>query len=318
MPSLPLEPVLIHDFPLGTYVNSLAIRKQDGDILVTLASIPQVYLISTRDEFEATKVATIPGVQAALSIVETQVNEFYVVAGNLSVTEKTSEKGSYSVWKLDMRKKDRSVEPAKVADVTDAALLDKATPLDSTRLLIPDSILGSVWMLNIKSGQSRVVLNDTASMSPVTPSGVGINSVGIHGDFLYYDNSQKGSISRVPIDLQTATPVGPVEPLFQNNDTVFAQGFAFRGNSLWLANGFDEINLFSGATSPQISTPLATEVVAGSPNETTFVGPSDCKFGRKPLDLKRGSLYVTTTGKSSEGYVYGGSLFRVDLGPHLS
>ena len=68
-------------------------HKRDGDILVSVATMPEIYLISTYHIFKPVKLATIPGVEIALSIIETHVDEFYAVVGNFSVMATRSESG---------------------------------------------------------------------------------------------------------------------------------------------------------------------------------------------------------------------------------
>jgi hypothetical protein len=139
-PSFPLEPNLIHEFPLSNYVNSLAVRKRDGDIMVSVATTSEIYLISTNHKFKPVKLATIPGVAAAIGIIETHVYEFYVDASNLPATAKMSTRGSFSIWRLDMKKKVSAIQPTKVADIKEATLLDRVTPFDSESLLASDGI----------------------------------------------------------------------------------------------------------------------------------------------------------------------------------
>jgi hypothetical protein len=282
--------------------------------MVTVATTAQIYLVSTNKVFEPINVATVPGVQAALGIVETCTDKFYVVGGNLSVTDKTAEPGSFSVWKLDMTKGVRNTQLTKVAGIPDARLLDRIMQWDEDTLFISDSILGVVWSMNTRTGKSAVVLNDTATMTPITASGVGVNYLGVHGGFLYYDNSERGEISRIPVDRRTGTAVGPAEVLVKHKGELFPQGFAFRGNELWLTNAFNQVMRISGLTRREASHP-SMDVVAGSLNGTKFAGLSDCKFGSKTQDLERGSLYVSSIGKVGTQWVFGGSVWRVDAGP---
>ena len=314
--SFPLTPHLIHEFPKETYLSSIAVRKRDGDIVLTVATTAEIFLISTDKQFKPVKLATLPGVEAAIGIVEACVDEFYIVGGNLSVTENTATAGSFSIWRLEMRTGNQPPNLTRVADIEGALLLDRVTQLDSETLLVSDTILGVIWSLNIGSGESHVVLNDTATMSPVSPSGVGVNYIHTYGNFIYYDNSEKGLMGRIPIDPRTVTATGPPEIFFKNNETLFPQGFTFRGDELWLASAINnQVLLISNATSQGSSSP-SIKVVASHPNDTRFAGLTDCKFGSKPEDLERGSLYVTPIGKVGDTWTFGGSLWRLDVGPY--
>ena len=81
-------------------------------------------------------------------------------------------------------------------------------------------------------GESLVILDGRASMAPQTLSGVGINYMSIYGDYIYYENSEKGEISRIPIDPQNGTALGPAQVLVQNNGTIFPEIFATHKNNL--------------------------------------------------------------------------------------
>jgi hypothetical protein len=145
-------------------------------------------------------------------------------------------------------------------------------------------------------------------MTPFMPSGIGINFVSAHGDFLYYDSSQRRQISRIPTDLRTGTATGDAQILLQSNETMDPQGSTFRKTNLRLANAiFNEINLLPSATKVERISLQSVKVVAGDPRDTIFVGPTDRKFGKKALDVKRGSLYVTTTELSGHNWTYGDS-----------
>ena len=128
---------------------------------------------------------------------------------------------------------------------------------------------------------------------------------------------RRGQTNRIPISSATATATGLAQVLIQSNETLYPQGFTFRKNDLWLANArFNQIDLFHDELVANASLPLSFELVAGSPNETVFAGPTDCEFGREPRDQKRGSMYVTTCGISGGKYTFGGSVWRLDVG-HL-
>ena len=101
---------------------------------------PENFLISTDNKFELIKVATIPRVEATTRITEISVDEFYIVAGNLSVAAKVATPGSFSVWKLD-KNGPHSAQPTKIADISDGTLLNRIPSLDSETLIVSGSTL---------------------------------------------------------------------------------------------------------------------------------------------------------------------------------
>jgi hypothetical protein len=122
-------------------------------------------------------------------------------------------------------------------------------------------------------------------MTPIMPAGIGINYVSVHGDFLYSDNPRR-QISRILIDLHTGTRDAQI--LLQGNVTMYPQGFTFNKNNLWLPNAiFNEINLLPSATKMERNSLQSAKVVTGDPSDTIFAGPTECKFGKRALDVKR-------------------------------
>lgn len=100
----------VASFPKGTWLENLAIRqsdRSDGYALVTILSAPEVYLVSTSNEFAPIKVATFPNALGCLRIVELRLDIFYVVVGDWSASTGLSTPGSYSVWEIDMRERSR-------------------------------------------------------------------------------------------------------------------------------------------------------------------------------------------------------------------
>lgn len=285
----------------------MAVRKQDGEILVTVATSAQIFLVSSEQEFDPIEVAVLPNVNAAIGILETCKDEFWVTGGNLSITGHSTEEGSFSIWKLDF-----SSGPAKARltdrfDLPRALLPDRIMQWDERTLFISDSVLGVVWSVNTRSGAVAVVLNDTATMAPVEK--IGINDLAFHEGHIYYDNSDLGEVSRIPVHHELGTATGPAEVLIRNKKQIFPQGFDLRGGELWIADGFNQVMLLK-----DVDLTSDLEVVAGNLNGTKFAGLTDCKFGRKAQDLERGSLYVSSDGAVDGEWVFGGSIWRVDVG----
>ncbi|KAK5562657.1 hypothetical protein LTR43_011740, partial [Exophiala xenobiotica] len=213
----------------------------------------------------------------------------------------------------------------KVADVP-TGLLNGLTALNAVEgiLLAADSELGVVWSIDVRTGKTGVAINDT-SMAPVQSSTVplGINGLHVVDQSLYFTNTNKVSLSRVPLDMTTGMAIGPVETLVKSSETC-PDDFTvdFRGN-VWLASdAYNELVLLANATATSTSVSSNIQVISGSPNAKRFMGPSATAFGNSALDLQRGSLYVTING-GMEPYKYknwtvGGSLLRCDVASFLS
>ncbi len=109
--------------------------------------------------------AEIPAATGLLSFVEIEKDTFYVVAGNISVTLLIHTAGNFSVWRVDVKtfKLNNSLARVeRVEDIPHAKFLNGATVLsckDGT-LLITDSLLGSVFRVNTRSKEVRLITKD--------------------------------------------------------------------------------------------------------------------------------------------------------------
>ena len=280
---------VIHQFPNETWLENLAIR-QNGQILVTVLSAPELYLVDPFDaDSSATLIHRFPKATGLLGIVELQQDVFYVIAGNWSVETFQTTVGSYSVWKIDMRSsKVPDGSPAitsKVTDVLDGVFLNGMVVLNRWRglVVIGDAGAGVVFTLNVETGVYSQTINDP-TMKPISLH-LGINGMKIHGGYLYYFATEQKLFSRIPINASDGTPAGPVEVIAT---IFFGDDFSF-----------DEIgNVFVGQniqnTVAKITPDGGVTVVAGNLNSTLVAGPTSTAFGRTQQD--RSVLYVTTTG----------------------
>ncbi|KAL9608313.1 MAG: hypothetical protein Q9167_006852 [Letrouitia subvulpina] len=312
---------IVWEFPLGTWVENIAITK-DGDALVNLLTSPEVYLVPTSPPHKPTLVATIPRVIGLLGITQVGVDVFYVVAGNFTLT--SSGPGSYSVWKVDLRGVAPSAaKPSKVVDIPQAIFLNGLTVLNPVKgvLLIADSGAGVVWSLDVHSKKVAIAINDT-TMAPSGDSiAIGINGLHTVGNELFYTNTNRLSFNKIPIDLATGMATGPGVVLTTNSDLApddFTTDFE---QNAWVAsNANNQLVLLPGALNPSADS-VPVKIVAGTRDSTTVAGLTAAQFGTTAKDLKRGSLYVTTTGGLLQyihrNWTTGGTVSRVDLRPYL-
>jgi hypothetical protein len=283
----------IHQFPNNTWLENLAVR-QDGQIIVTVLSAPELYQV---DPFHAnsspTLIHRIPGATGLLGIVELQQDEFYVIAGNWSVKTFETTNGSYSVWKIDMRKSkvlDGSIHPppivSKVTDIPEGVFLNGIAVLNTSKSLVVvgDAGAGVVFTLNVKTGKYSKTIDDP-TMKPGASLHLGINGVKTRGRYLYYATSEQEIFCRIPINGNDGTPTGSAEVIAKN---VFGDDFSFdpAGNA-YIAKNFKD-------TVAKITPEGVVTVVAGSLNSTEVAGATATEFGRTRKD--RSVLYVTTSG----------------------
>lgn len=317
-----LTPAIVTEFPRGTWLENLVIRQSDGNALVTVLSAPEVYLISTDNSFKPVLVASFPGNLGCLGIVELGHNVFYVATGNWSVYTDQSTPGTYSVWQIDMR----NVEPhhaktSKIADLPQAGFLNGMAVLNPYRgtLLVADSLYSAVWSVNVHTGEVGVAINDT-SMAPISVpiAQLGINSLHVLGDNLYFANTDQTTFNRVPINLLTGAATGPVVPLLRSNlSSIGPDDFIidFRGNVLMTADLLSELDFLPGAATPGVSS-TRSEIVAGSRYDQKIAGWTAAQLGTKAEEVKRGRLFVTTNGGPlnypAHNWTSGGQLISLD------
>lgn len=317
-----LTPYIITEFPRGTWLENLVIRQSDGNALVTVITAPELYLMSTDDSFNPVLVASFSGYASCLGIVELGHNVFYVIAGNWNPYTLRSTPGTYALWRVDMRGvKPERAKISKIADFPQAGFLNGLTVLNPVRgiLLLADSLYSAVWSVDINTGNTQVVINDT-TMAPVpgSPAPLGINSLHVLGNYLYFDNTDRTSFHRIPIDLGSGRATGPVTTLLRSDSsTVTPDDFVidFR-NNVWLtADLLGELDFLPGAATPG-ATSTQAELVAGSKYDQKVAGWTAAQFGTKVEDVAKGSLYVTTNGGplnyATRNWTSGGQLIRLD------
>lgn len=328
-----IQPQVIHEFPLGTWLENLALRTSyPPGVLVNMLSSPDMYLVPTNPPSAPVHIAHIPYNLGLTGIAEMGHDVFYAIAGNFSADTFHVQVGSFSIWQVDLRglpglPRNLTSKTRKVVDIPEG-LLNGLTVLNPVEgiLLAADSELGVVWSINVHTGETAVAINDTA-LAPVqsSPLPLGCNGLHIVDQNLYFTNTNKASSSRVPLDMTTGRATGPVETLVQTPN-ISPDDFTldFQGN-VWLASdAYNELVLLANVTATPASASASSniQIVAGSPNATRVLGLSAAAFGNSALDLQRGSLYVTTNGGAEE-YLYrnwtmGGSLLRYDVASFLS
>jgi hypothetical protein len=136
-------------------------------ILVTLIDHPELHLINPFDPDNTILVSTFPDALGLLGIAEFQPDQFAVVVGNWSDIPDATTPHSYSVWQVDMRpflsQYDKLLRPAvvrKVTDIPPALFLNGLTLLnwDEEKVLVCDSGLGAVWIVDIVTGDYHIAI----------------------------------------------------------------------------------------------------------------------------------------------------------------
>lgn len=300
----------VYQFPNETWIENLAIRS-NGKILVTLISAPEVWEVDPFAEpTTAELVYSFPDAISLLGIAEYAPDVFAVNVGNFTYQTVTSEKGSWSVWSLDLREHGHShpwpghggdkeeCKARKITDIPAAELLNgmSSLPTNPSTLLVADSGLGVVWHVDAMTGSYEIGI-DEPEMKPNTsvPLHLGVNGIRFAPDFdgyAYFTNTFKTPhFNRVPIDAE-GKATGPVEVIL---DTVTPGGVPDDFSIDHEGNAYIADGAFNGLLKVAIAE-MSTQIVVGGTDRSKIVGQTACNFGRAKRDVRRRTLYVTNTG----------------------
>lgn len=201
----------------------------------------------------------------------------------------------------------RNAEPALLAPIPQAALLNGLIHLTGSRYLVADSYAGRILEADIATGETRMWLEHiwlahAADPFHPVPQFPGVNGLKRFGDSLYVSSTEQQKIIRIP--LGPAFSAGEPEVFMT---LINLDDFAFDAEG----NLYGATHIYN--TLVKINPARQVSVVAGL--EQGMAGSTAVAFGRTEED--RNSLYVTTNGGMSrppEGGIQPGRVVRVDVG----
>lgn len=308
--ALPLPVQVVHQFPVGTWMENLAVRKT-GEILATCLSSPQLFQVDHNAVKPIELVHTFANATGCTGITLLGRDVFYVIAGNVTLKTLKGVPGSWSVYRVDVRHHHphfTDPTPARVslvANFPDAILLNGITVLSRVHktFLITDSVAGVVYRLEGKTGKVVKVIEDPL-MKGSSSLNIGINGIKIkknrakkRTNELYFTNSARNILARVLInkDGSSQSPAHVIANVESPDD------FAFNRyqNVVVAQNGIDRVARVTGDK--------VTEL-AGSRSNTTagkLYGPTAVRFGKlEPFfDASKADwmrAYVTTNGGTAQ------------------
>ena len=281
----------VWNFSPGTWVENLAVRS-NGQILVTLASTPEIYQVDPALKQPATLVHSFPGYDACMGIVELHQDVFYVITGNFSTVTITTGPGSYSVWKLDVGGYNphgggTAPSATKIADFPNSIFFNGMTSPNDNVLLIADSRASAIVTLNLAT-KAIGKITDPLLAPTATGEGLGVNGVKTRGGTLYFTNTDQDLYGELPLNAAGTASTAPAKALVSNLPGPDDFQFDPAGD-VFLA-GNNELR----------SIHRAGLTVATVSNSSLLMGSTAVKFGRLPSDCE--SVYVTTNG-GTEQYV---------------
>lgn len=289
----------------GTFLENIVVRA-NGDLLFT-SFAPAAHLYTLKKPYAAAPqmalVHTFASADGIGGIAETSEgsNEYVIVAMNFTAFP-TPVAGSSTIEGITLDATTGAVLSTRtVAQLPDAGLVNGIVTIPGTTgpaVLVSDSANGVVWRVDVATGDSEAAF-DFAEMKPTggatLASSLGIDGVKIRGGYLYWSNTSRATLYRIPIDAQGRPVTGAaVETVGTVASATAMDDFAFdaEGN-IWVTSNFDNMLGVVGAGTGTGSNSTGA-VVLGSPTEFTVAGDSAAVFGKTEKDSS--ILYITTCG----------------------
>jgi hypothetical protein len=305
-PQLPSK--VVYQFPLYTWIENLAVRS-NGEILVTILTSPELYLIDPFDPKESVLVHKFDEVLAVTGIIEVKEDIFYMGGGNYNLQAFSSEHGSYFIWEVDMTgfSKDSKPKIKKIVHLTGAGLPNgfELFSKEEGTILIADSEVGAVWKVNVNDGTVENIIEIDEMKAPPPPAlQMGINGLKVLDGYLYWSNTGALTFCRIKIG-EEGKATGPAEVLEQG---ILIDDFVFdKKSNAWLTtHGMNTLTVVKAGG--------GVVTAAGSIGELTIAGGTACQFGRTSADEH--ILYFVTTGGMSAPVngteVEGGKVVAID------
>ncbi|KAK7635276.1 hypothetical protein IWX48DRAFT_126107 [Phyllosticta citricarpa] len=271
----------IHHFEDNTWAENLAIR-QDGTLLVSLLSKPQLYSIDpTVYPYNVQLVHEFDGCASVLGIAEYRKDVFAVVRGNFSMEVTEWVPGSFSIWRVQFTP-DGVSESSQITEIPEAGGLNGIATVNSKSaiLLVADSVNGVVWRVGADTGDRVVALKDE-TMAPLenasTP--IGVNGIKFKNGYVYYSNTNKQILCRVAVDADSGMATGPFEILatsfIADDFAVTVDGYIYAAG-----NAANDVKKYHNNGT--------WESITG---DSELVGPTSVAFGRSFEEAD--TLYIT-------------------------
>ncbi|KAK7057926.1 hypothetical protein R3P38DRAFT_2599518 [Favolaschia claudopus] len=287
---------LLYQPPTGLFIENIAVRPNSKLLLTsvlspTLHTFDPTIINSTYDE-----VFTFPNATGLTGIAEYRPDVYAVAASIINFETQSEEPGSVVIWSVDFTSKIPRFRAVAHFPATTPVVINglTAVPGSPDIVLAADSSPGGVYEINMRSGAIRKKFQDVLMTPTGPPPPLGINGLHIHHNFLYFTNSARGALYRMPLHGGTIEKLGDLSKFGEIGVAAF-DDFAIDGEGrVWVAMSSGALQLFYRAANGTWVQETAAGNPAGGP---VLVGPTSGAFARKGLGGARTrTLYVTTAG----------------------
>ncbi|KAF2113496.1 hypothetical protein BDV96DRAFT_495882 [Lophiotrema nucula] len=308
---------LLYQFPNGTWVENIAVRR-NNQLLLTLLTTPDLYALDPLTPDPQHKlIHTFSNATAVFGIAEYAPDIFAVAVGNYSSSSGVTE-GSFAMYRVDFSDDCANSTDAKpavslIAPVPEAGFINGVCTLSSEAgvLLLGDISRGQVFRFDPQTGVSSLVAPPTNPLVMVGNSTfdiVGVDGLRTLGHFLYAANVGTGVLGKLAINSDGSPQPGAELIVIARADN----------GTGWDDFALDEEGTVyavtsSGNTVVRILPGVEQVVIAGDPNSTEIDEPTSAALSRGAIKDKK--LFVVTGGGALApgSEIVGGQVLAIDL-----
>ena len=250
----------------------------DGSLLATRMDAPEIWHVDPATN-TGEPLVTVPSTLSTTGITELTPDVFVFAVSNFSFVEQVGlTPGSLAVWKVDLNGNEGGdAEPELVAAFPEAEFLNGMATWDEKRVLVGDTMVNVVYLLDVETGEFEVALDG--------PEVAGVNGIRVHEGDIYAVNTAENLLYRIPVDAD-ARITGEAEVVAE---ALGLDDFDFGPDgAIYAAN-------MSGNAVVKIQDGEVT-TIAGGGDSQEVLGPTSVRIGRGEGE---GTIYVSTTGNGA-------------------
>jgi sugar lactone lactonase YvrE len=277
------------------------LARANGDLLLDQLGHPRLYTLDPTALDSPSLLFEFPNATGLSGMTETSRDVFAVAVGQWNVTTSRADKGTLSIWTLDLHEGEPKAK--KVVTIKDSESLNgmASAPHMPNVVFVADSYAGCIYRVDLANGEYTVLIT-SPDLSPAENGpafrNAGVNGVRYHRDRLYFTNSLRGLYGRISIS-RTGELAGHIEILAHVPTLVddFAIG---RDGRAWIALHPSSLILVDQKGQQRVVL-----------NGTEVPDPASAAFGRGEHDKE--ILYVTVNNLTSTGQGDVGGVIAVDV-----